>query len=114
MEATRDGVAGLILRLGESSCVLDPADGRDYRLGCMPDCDLRLHNRAVSRAHATIVCGDDGFVFIDHSANGSYIQTEDRKVAFIRRAQVPLWGSGWIGLGEPLHPSTAIHFGHAS
>ena len=112
MDARRDDVSGLILRLDGDSCVLDSGEIEEFELGCMPGCDLRVQNRAVSRWHATIVNDDDQFVFVDHSTNGSFVQTEDRKVRFIRRGRVPLWGSGWIGLGEPLRRGTAIRFGH--
>ena len=51
-------------------------------------------------------------MLVDHSTNGTYVQTEDEQVTFLRRGEFRLWGDGWIALGEPLSAETAIRFRH--
>ena len=41
--------------------------GRDKR------CDLELHDTGVSRVHATLFRGADGYYLLDHSLNGTHI-----------------------------------------
>lgn len=64
----------------------------------------------TSRRHATIERRKHSYVLIDHSTNGTWVQTEDERVAFVRRGEVRLWGEGWISLGAPLSPESAIRF----
>ena len=71
---------------------------------------LLIDRTFASREHAYIECHNNNFVLVDHSTNGTYVQTEDERVAFIRRSEMRLWGKGWISLGEPLSDETAIRF----
>ena len=91
------------LTLDETRCV---------QLGTDTAADLTVAGRSASRAHAHIEHRKQYFVLIDHSTNGTYVQTEDEKVTFLRRGELKLWGDGWIALGEPLSPETAIRFRH--
>ena len=84
-------------------------DGRAV-LGSADNADLVVVSPHASRAHARIEHRKQFFVLIDHSTNGTFIQTEDEQVTFLRRGELRLWGNGWIALGEPLTPETAIRF----
>ncbi|MCB1685986.1 MAG: FHA domain-containing protein [Pseudomonadales bacterium] len=81
-------------------------------LGTSARSDLTVPGEYASREHAHIECRKQYFVFVDHSTNGSYIQTEDEQVTFVRRGEFKLWGNGWIALGERLNLETAVRFQH--
>jgi phosphoserine phosphatase RsbU/P len=44
-----------------------------FTIGRGADADLRLTHRDVSRAHAEIIATDDGFIVVDASANGTFV-----------------------------------------
>jgi hypothetical protein len=67
----------------------------------------------ASRFHARIERHRNDFYLVDESTNGTYVQTEDETVQHVHRGRLRLWGSGWIGLGEPLHTTTPIHYRHS-
>lgn len=83
-------------------------------LGAQAEGALKVNGAArgpyTSRRHATIERRKHSYVLIDHSTNGTYVQTEDERVAFVRRGELRLWGEGWISLGAPLSPESAIRF----
>jgi adenylate cyclase len=81
-------------------------------LGTLPESDLTVSCRYASRSHARIERRGRSWVLVDHSSNGSFVQTEDEQVIFVRRGEVRLWGEGWISLGEPLTEESAIRFRH--
>ena len=81
-------------------------------LGTGDDADLILEREYASRNHARIERRNQAFVLVDHSTNGTFVQTEDERLTFIRRGELRLWGDGWISLGEPLTPQTAVRFRH--
>lgn len=87
-------------------------DRRRVLLGSDDSADLTVARDHASRGHAHIEHRKQYFVLVDHSTNGTYIQTEDEKVTFLRRGELRLWGDGWISLGEPLSAETAIRFRH--
>jgi hypothetical protein len=89
--------------------------GDDDRLllGSAEDADVCVADNHASRAHARIEHRGHYYVLVDHSTNGTFVQTEDEQVTFVRRGELKLWGEGWIGLGQPLAPETAIRFHHA-
>jgi pSer/pThr/pTyr-binding forkhead associated (FHA) protein len=74
--------------------------------------ELRVEGPFTSRSHATIERRKHDYVLVDHSTNGTFVQTEDQQVAFVRRGEVRLWGEGWISLGESLSDTSAIRFRH--
>lgn len=71
-----------------------------FRIGRDNDSDLVVTSSFASRNHARIEFRRGKFVLIDQSTNGTYVKTNDGKVVYIRREELPLWGSGEIGLGE--------------
>ena len=81
-------------------------------LGSANDADLTVAGSTASRSHAHIEQRKQYFVLVDHSTNGTYVQTEDERVTFLRRGEMRLWGNGWIALGEPLSSESAIRFRH--
>ncbi len=81
-------------------------------LGSAEDADLCLDAEHTSRRHAYIEHRKHFYVLVDHSTNGTFVQTEDERVTFVRRGELRLWGDGWIALGQPLAPDSAIRFRH--
>ena len=79
-------------------------------LGSADSADLIVASPHASRTHAHIEHRKQFFVLVDHSTNGTFVQTEDEQVTHLRRGELRLWGNGWIALGEPLKPETAIRF----
>jgi predicted component of type VI protein secretion system len=88
-------------------------DGNEaVELGTAGDADLTIAGNTASRSHAHIEHRKQYFVLVDHSTNGTFVQTEDEQVTFLRRGELRLWGNGWIALGAPLSAETAIRFRH--
>lgn len=85
---------------------------RCVELGTAGDADLTIAGSTASRSHAHIEHRKQYFVLVDHSTNGTFVQTEDEQVTFLRRGELRLWGNGWIALGSPLSLETAIRFRH--
>jgi class 3 adenylate cyclase len=71
-----------------------------FVLGRDPGSNLVVQHEAVSREHAQIRVGNDQFVLVDSSTNGTYVVFEDgADVVRIHREQIPLRGRGAILLG---------------
>ena len=85
---------------------------RPLELGSNSSKDLTVDRAFTSRSHAFIERRNHYYVLIDQSTNGTFVQTEDEQVTFIRRGELRLWGAGWIALGEPLTHDSAIRFQH--
>lgn len=100
----------LVLNWHDRQLALD--DRGCVRLGSADGADLTVASDYASREHAHIEHRKQFFVLVDHSTNGTYVQTEDERVTFLRRAELRLWGNGWISLGQPLSAETAIRFRH--
>lgn len=100
--------ARLLLSFQQSEICLE--GGEEVLLGSAADCDLRIERRYVSRQHLVILRRDRYFIAIDRSANGTFLQAEDRTVTHFKRTEQRLWGSGWLCLGEPLQPDAVVHF----
>lgn len=81
-------------------------------LGTSEDRDLTVDGRFTSRQHAFVERRNQYFILVDHSSNGTFVQTEDEQTTFLRRGEMRLWGSGWIALGQPLSDGAAIRFDH--
>lgn len=101
----------LILNWHGQRAVLDEAHGT-LTLGARPSGGLQVAGAFTSRRHATIERRKHFYVLVDHSTNGTFVQTEDERVAFVRRGEIRLWGDGWISLGDPLSEESAIRFRH--
>jgi len=63
-------------------------------------CQLALPTALASRDHCHIDYQYGKFVLTDHSTNGTYVQNSDGQQVYLRREELPLLGSGEIGLGE--------------
>lgn len=73
--------------------------GCSLSIGRADSCEFIVASPLASRVHARIESRRGKFVFIDQSTNGSYVRTEDGNVVYLRREELPLWGSGAISLG---------------
>ena len=101
---------GLILEARDQSWRMEPLDDATLTIGRDGRTDVVLAARFASRVHAIIRHDQQQYVFEDTSTNGSYVQTEDRKVQFVRRNRLRLWGEGYLSFGEPLKAETVVRF----
>lgn len=99
----------LMLSWQTRNATLSDAD-QALSLGSDPGVDLPVKGQFASRAHAHIERRKQDFVLVDHSTNGTYVQTEDERISRVHRSEMRLWGAGWISLGEPLTEQNAIRF----
>ena len=97
------------------------------KIGREPENDLRVQEDLVSRYHARIEFRPRQFWLVDRSTNGTYVHFDRRssekgsaggedspsEPKFVRWAEVPLDGRGWLGLGESVaaDAADAIWFG---
>jgi len=81
-------------------------------LGRGEDCDLVIRDNLASRQHARIEYNFGKFLFIDHSANGTYIRFSDNQVILVSHQQIVLHGAGTISLGQHFSelPSEVIEY----
>ena len=86
--------------------------GEDAWIGRDLDAMLRSDDARVSRRHATITLGPDGWVFVDSSANGSFVASRKvERVALTPGVRVRLGNSvdgpvlGVASVGETLEPA---------
>ncbi len=70
-------------------------------LGREPDNDLILDDPRASRRHARIDYRDNRFALVDHSSNGSWVETDNGTSVFIKGEEAVLPVHGRIGLGFP-------------
>jgi len=77
-------------------------DSSVFKIGRDDESDLIIVSSFASRNHARIEFRRGKFVLVDKSTNGTYIKTNDGKVVYLRREELPLWGSGEFGLGEAI------------
>ncbi len=88
-------------------------DGRAaYTLGRDDGCNLQILSTLASRQHGKIEYRLGKFVYVDHSANGTYISLKDIDNLFLHREELPLFGSGVIACGEKIQDGGLhlIHF----
>ena len=78
-------------------------DGLHFSIGRGETCDLTVDAKLASRQHAHIEYRRGKFILVDHSTNGTWVRTQDGKEVYLRREELPLWGSGVISLGDPAH-----------
>ncbi len=74
--------------------------------------DLVVEDNRVSRSHARFEYRRNEFVLIDQSTNGTYVFVKGKKGMNLRQDELPLNGSGFIGLGRKVASNSpeAIHF----
>ncbi|EHQ51346.1 MULTISPECIES: FHA domain-containing protein [Ectothiorhodospira] len=91
----------LLLHYRDAVVNLQPTD-ESFMMGRNRQCDLVVPKEFVSRRHARVECRDGGFVLIDQSLNGTYLQDKTGKIRFLHQDAAPLTGSGYLSLGSPL------------
>lgn len=66
----------------------------------------------ASRLHASIEFRRGKYVLVDKSTNGTYVHTNAGKKSFVHRDEIPLEGTGVVGIGKEVSPSSpeAVHF----
>lgn len=69
-------------------------------IGRDESCDMTIDAKFASRSHVNLECRRGKFVLVDHSTNGTYIKPSKQDDIFIRREELPLFGEGYISLGE--------------
>ena len=81
-------------------------------LGRQQHNDIVVNEKCVSRTHARIEYRRGKFVLIDQSSNGTYLIMPNKETLHIKRDDVPVEGSGVIGLGRRIKKKSvlAIHF----
>lgn len=81
-------------------------------LGRGESCDLVIRDSQASRQHARIELYFNKFVFVDYSANGSYIRFSDKRAVQLLHQELTLQGSGTISLGRPFtdNPTEVVEF----
>ncbi len=74
--------------------------------------DLVVQDNRVSRSHARFEYRTGKFVLIDQSTNGTYVFIRGKKGMNLKQDELPVYGSGIIGLGRKVTPDSpqAIHF----
>jgi len=87
---------------------------RPFTIGSAIDADLQVSGAWVCAQHARVECAGANrrFELVDHSANGTLLQSEDDVVRRIHRDRVAMWGEGWLGIGAPLAADTALRYSH--
>lgn len=75
-------------------------DHRTFVIGRGVQSDLLCKTRLASRSHATLEFRRGKFILTDQSSNSTFVKTDDGEDIFLRRQELMLWGSGYIGLGE--------------
>ena len=102
----------LVVEWNGHQLTVDAAADSKICLGATDGCDVQVARPFSSRDHACIKHDQGYFVLVDRSTNGTFVQTEDERISFVRRAEIRLWGEGYISLGEPLCQESAIRFQH--
>lgn len=91
----------LTLVIGEREIILLP-DQMPFRIGRDPDkTNLHIDHDLASREHCHIDFRRGKYVLVDHSTNGTYVCSTDQPHMYLRREELPLQGSGEIGIGKP-------------
>lgn len=95
--------ARLTLRLGGKEIQIKP-EHTPFILGRDPlKTQLQIDSGLASRDHCHITFRRGKFVLVDHSTNGTYVSHPAQTDIYLRREELPLFGSGSISLGEPVH-----------
>jgi class 3 adenylate cyclase len=78
----------------------DGANGSALRLGRDAACEIVIVDRRASRQHARIEKRRDKFLIIDESSNGTYVALAGEGEIYLRREELVLRRSGFIGIGQ--------------
>ncbi len=101
----------LIIRYDDNVIRLSENAVTSASVGRGQDCDLIIPSQQASREHCKIECNRGKYMFVDNSANGSYINHNQTEM-FFHQERVPLIGEGFISLGEPSvnNPDFLLHY----
>jgi adenylate cyclase len=101
----------LVLRYHQQVITLSEKN-KSIVLGRGDDCELVIRDNLASRQHARIEYNFGKFLFIDHSANGTFIRFSDGQVIHLSHQQIVLHGVGTISLGQAFSesPSEVIEY----
>jgi hypothetical protein len=72
--------------------------------------ELVLHQKCVSRRHATLSCELGRFVLRDHSANGTFVGRGEVGGVCVHRERTILVGDGWLAFGGPRAAAPVLDF----
>lgn len=93
----------LTLRLKGQELQIKP-EQTPFILGRDPlKADLQIDSGLASRDHCHVIFRRGKYVLVDHSTNGTYVSHPEQADIYLRREELPLFGSGSISLGEPVH-----------
>lgn len=112
--ATEPEQAHLTLRIRDQVLHIKP-EQTPYILGRDPlIAHLQIDSGLASRDHCRIIFRRGKYVLVDHSTNGTYVSHSAQADIYLRREELPLFGSGSISLGEPVHQAGdwLIHYQH--
>lgn len=101
----------LVLKYQNSTLAIE-GNGASFIVGREDSCQLQVFSTHASRQHGKIEHRMGKFVFVDQSANGTYISLPDIDNLFIHREELPLFGSGILCCGEKIQDGNPhlIHF----
>jgi pSer/pThr/pTyr-binding forkhead associated (FHA) protein len=100
----------LVLRCEETLAEISP-NSAALIIGREKSCGFVVPDPMASRQHARIEVGDEKYVLVDQSTNGTWVSIEGEAEFVLRREQVPLRGKGRISLGHPLAADApVVHF----
>ena len=84
-------------------------DNANIVVGRSPSCGLVVENALASRRHCTVFLGKDGFKVRDHSANGTYVTSEDAGEIVLWDGDEALLGAnGCISFGRSRGRATEL------
>jgi class 3 adenylate cyclase len=102
----------IVLNYQNRIIAVDGKAGAPFTLGRDDSCKLQVKSTLASRQHGKIEHRMGKFVYVDHSANGSYINLPEINNLFLHREEIPLFGSGVLSCGEKVQDGNAhlVHF----
>ncbi|MBX2825749.1 MAG: adenylate/guanylate cyclase domain-containing protein [Gammaproteobacteria bacterium] len=90
----------LELHYADKTLELEAHEGT-FSIGRAVTNDLVVDAEPVSRRHTTIECVRERYVIADNSTNGTHVYLDSGEVIYLRREQLPVWGTGELALGAP-------------
>jgi hypothetical protein len=101
----------IVLKYQDRTLTIE-GNGASFVVGREDNCHLQILSTHASRQHGKIEYRTGKFVFVDQSANGTYISLPDINNLFIHREELPLFASGILCCGEKIQDGNAnlIHF----
>lgn len=69
--------------------------------------DFIVDDELASRIHLKIESRRGKFVIVDQSTNGTFVRAHDGREIYLRREELPLSGTGSIGMGHPVSAENA-------